>query len=138
MRVLTLSILFLPLGPLAGQASQAIDPAVTFVTTGGHWADAAIQGQYRVVVRTRGAGNELAIDWLRDSRSPGDTALVVAHVVVQEVTPWIYSLIATRITCDARTCRVQAAGVNPRDGSRTRWSLALERPGHYTMEPTPK
>ena len=139
-RVIVLALL-VPFGGLVSQESGAIDPAVAAVVSGGSWTSSSSSGQYRVVVRTGGfehVGSQLAVDWIRDPRSEGDTVLVAAHAVVTEITEGIYSLDVPHLDCRSEKCQVAVTGVNTRDGSHHRWVLRLGPPGQYQVESVAK
>jgi hypothetical protein len=90
MRVKALAVLALLFGTVAqsawGQDSLVVDPSITDIVSGGHWAAAGQEGYYRIIIRTGGyehVNSELTVEWLAERRDAGP--IVVRSLTVKEL-----------------------------------------------------
>jgi hypothetical protein len=113
------------------QEPVPIESDVTAVVTGGYWSSGALNGVYRVVVRTGGREHTISsaqIDWIAESANQdGETRVVQSKIA--KTGSW--RLDRPRILKSGNVWRVELDGLETHfePAARGKWVLRLGAPG---------
>jgi len=115
----------------SAQETVAISADIAAVVTGGSWSSGAINGVYRVVVRTGGREHTISsvqVDWIAESNShDGEPRVVQSRIA--NTGSWL--LIQPRILRSGSVWRVELDGLETHftPAVRGKWTLRLGAPG---------
>jgi hypothetical protein len=119
MKLVTL-VLAAAVGSVPAQAEPpAVDPAISFVTTGGYWRHDGQNGVYRIVVSQAGyehVSSQVTAEWVSEPTSENARA-TIAHSI-ELVAAGFFSLGEPQVTRTADGVRVSLAGVDTHQPAR--------------------
>jgi len=100
-------------------ASPVVDPAISFVVTGGYWKHVSLDGAYRIVVRQTGhehVSSQVTAEWV--AGPSGESAQATILRSIELVASGFFSFGEPRLLRIADGVRVSLRGVYTHDPDR--------------------
>jgi len=122
--------------PVFAQEPKAIPPDVAAVVTGGTWSSGALNGVYRVVVRTGGREHTVSyaqIDWIADSGELNEEPRVIRSEIARTGS---WRLDRPRILRSGNLWRAEFDGLETHfdPAARGKWIVRLGPPGELKSD----